>query len=221
MKYLEKEIFDKTPLSENEQAINNNYVLVGKDYKKQEKFIFEPAARKFRWTYALKTRDEARELRAFFRANFGRFGTFWLPSHKRDVEFISYHQNNINAFVAKYAQRGEGTYNQIRHIYIPALNFAAKVTFTQLQNGREIITLNKPLPDGLEPDNTEWNKIFEVDFYDLFYPFLDAILIKQKTNLIMNLFLVRFASDEFNLSKRDSVWMESSLEFVELQKEST
>jgi hypothetical protein len=219
MQYLGKEIFNKIPLLENDQSVNNDYVFVGKEYKKQEKFLFSPAAKKFKWTYALKTRDEARELRAFFRSNYGSFGSFWLPSHKRDIEFISYHPTNLYAFSAKFAARGAGTYEQKRHIYIPVLNFAAKITFVQSEGDEEIITLNKPLPQGLERDNEEWNKIFEVDFHALFYPFLDAILIKQKTDFLENLFLVRFANDEFSLQKRDAVWMQSTLEFAELQQE--
>jgi hypothetical protein len=223
MTYLNKDILSIIPLADNNQNIEGHYTLVGKEYKKQEKFPLAPSQHKFRWTYALKTRDVARELRAFFRSNYGKYGSFWLPSFKKDIEFVSYKPTNPNAFVAKRAARAEGTYEQNRHICIPDLGFMAKIVFIEnLNKDKEIITLNKPAPAGLvSASGKEWNRIFKVDFYDLFWPFLNAILYPEfEADTFMNLFFVRLNSDEFTLSKKENdYWMQSTLEFLELQRE--
>jgi len=191
MTYLNFDIFDIVPLVDPQSnTIDNNYFLVGKEAKKQEKFSYEAPYRTFSWTYFLRNLGEARALRSFFRQKYGRYGSFWLPSFKNDFEFISYDPQNLNSIKCKAANRDVTLFNIKRHIFIPSLNFAAKVTLITVANGVETITLSSPAPVGITPDTT-----------------------------IMNLFFVRFNSDSFKLEKAETKY-KTTLSYIELQGES-
>ena len=191
MTYLNFDIFDKPPLNDSQShSINNNFFMVGNEVKKQAKFSYEAPFRTFGWNYYIKDLQEARELRAFFRKNYGRFGSFWLPSFKRDIQFLSYDTQNAYAFKATSANRGATLYNIKRHIYIPKLNFASKISVVTESSGVETISLTSQLPAGITTE-TE----------------------------IMNLYFVRFSNDEFTLENAQ-VSFRASLGFVELQGES-
>jgi hypothetical protein len=191
MIYLNYDIFNTSPLLDPQShSIDNNFFLVGKEAKKQEKFSYEAPFRTFSWTYHLKDLNTAREIRAFFRKNYGRYGSFWLPSFKNDFEFLDYDNQNLNAFKCKAANRGVTTFNIKRHIYIPSQNYASKITLVTEDNGVETISLSSQIPNGID-SNTK----------------------------IMNLFFVRFASDEFKLENNQTSF-KTTLGFVELQGES-
>jgi hypothetical protein len=189
MTYLGKQIFDKTPLIESQNTITNDYIEIGKEYKKQEKVTHKPTNREFQWSY-IGNFALTRELRSFIRSNLGRYGAFWLPSFKSDFEFIGYDVNNVNQFTAKATNRTYGTYNIKRHIYMPFLNFAAKITFVQDNgDGTETIALNSAVPSGITQDA-----------------------------VITYLFYVRFNQDDFTTTKKGMIY-ENRLSFVELQGE--
>jgi hypothetical protein len=190
MIYLDKNIFDTVPLLDNNSSVNNEYKLLGKDAKKQEKIVLKPTNRTFNYTFFANSLAKAHELRVFFNENFGRFGSFWLPSYKNDFEFIAYNSQNTNTFTAKTTARSYGIYNQKRHIYIPSLGYAAKITFVLEGDSIDTITLSSALPSGINSDTK-----------------------------IMYLFLCRLNSDEFTLENVDNTAFKVNLTFAELQGE--
>lgn len=191
MTYLNFDIFNKKPLIEPQShTIDNNYFLVGKEAKKQEKFSYESTVRAFSWTYILNTLKDVKDIRDFFRKNYGRYGAFWLPSFKNDFEFINYDPQNINAFTCKGANRSISLFGVKRHIYIPSLNYASKISVITTENDTENISLSLALPTGITKDTK-----------------------------IMNLYFVRFISDEFKLENNQTVY-KTTFGFIELQGES-
>jgi len=189
-------VFERTPLADPKNNISNPYIFVGSDFKKQEKAAFASTNSAFEWTYLARGKAEANTIRAFFEANKGRYGAFWLPSHKNDYTLTVSVIAGATQIVVKNAKRNFGLYGLKRHIYIPSLGFAAKIISVTLSDGTlnsdEIITLDTALPSGIS-------------------------ILSQPS--IQSLFLVRFKSDEFTLSKRDKVYFQTTLGFVELQGE--
>lgn len=194
MNYLGNEIFDLCPIAEGQNSsISNEFTQIGKDYKYQSRFITKPAYREFTYTYHMPTRAKARELRAFFRSKAGRYGTFWLPSHKNDVELIDTVLAGSTSITVKNAKRSFGLNGLNRHIYIQELNYAGKILSVSVEdgtlNGNEVITLSNPLPN---------------------------ITTKVK---ISYLFYVRFNNDEFKETNLENIASRVNLTFKELQSE--
>lgn len=196
MTYRGYTLFDRTPLAEAKNNISNPYIYVGSDFKKQEKAAFAATNSAFEWTYLARGKADANMLRSFFETNKGRYGAFWLPSYKNDYTLTVAAASGSNQLVVKNAKRNFGLYGLKRHLHIPSLGFAAKIISVTLSDGTlnsdEVITLDTALPS--------------------------TISTLSQPN-IQSLFLVRLKSDEFTLTKRDKVYFQTTLGFVELQGE--
>ncbi|WP_041963460.1 hypothetical protein [Sulfurospirillum cavolei] len=193
MTYKGHEIFPYIPLVDDQNnIISNPYVLVGKEAKKQTKTILQPTNRQFAWTFSAKTLAEAKAMRAWFRSKYGRLTPFWLRSYKNDVTLTQQSATGSMLLYAKKTQRNFGLYGQKRHLLIPDLSFAAKITSVVFAdatvNSDEVLTLDTALS----------NTVF--------------------TQRIEYLYLVRFNSDEFVLEK-DGVRFKTTFNFIELQGE--
>ncbi|MFV0480533.1 MAG: hypothetical protein ACK5LP_00985 [Campylobacteraceae bacterium] len=187
MTYLGYEIFTKDPLIEAQSSsINNEYILIGKDYKKQSKYVYQPTQRGFVWNFFLKDSADKANLRNFFISHFGRYRAFWLPSFKNDFEIIF--QTTQNSFTCKKAFRAEGFFNQKRHIYIPDFSFASKIDVITTNDETETVTLLNNLPNIIGSN-------------------------------VMNLFLVRFDSDDFKIEAIGRKAFKVNLSFKEVQGE--
>ncbi len=195
MKYKEMTIFPFVPLAQSpNHAISNDFVLVGKGYKKQEKYVTKPSSRRFEWEFAPKSLGEVRAMRDFFRLQRGRLGSFWLASFKQDIESTVLTAPNGSSILVRNARRSFGLFGHRRHIFIPSLNFAAKITSVTIPDG----TLEGDELLGIEPS-------------------IPSLL--PAGSEIQLLFLVRFASDEFSYTQKGKNLFSVQLLFQEIQGE--
>lgn len=201
MTYLGYDVFERVPLhSKQDNSMGNDYLLVGEERKKQEKIVYTPSQREFKWSYFAASLSDARELREFFRQKVGRLTPFWLPSFKNDIVLTSSASGGVSVLTAKNSQRKYSLLNIKRHICVRSLGYAAQIVGAAIvegdyEFGNETIAISKPLPQPIAAGKAQMP--------------------------IEYLFFVRLNSDEFRLEKYGKASYAVTFSFQELQRETS
>ena len=181
-----KEIFDFMPLIKPRISLSGDISEVGTN--KISKFYTAPVSRTINLEYFLKSLEMVRKFESFWIKNLGRWGSFYLPSFKRD--FVATDKfKQVSFFNAKISKASFGIFEQTLNLIIPAQNFASKVIDVRLDKEKncEIIVLENRFD-------------FEIN----------------ESSFISELILVRFNSDSFKVLKKGAVGYYLSLDFKEV-----
>ncbi len=183
------EIFNFTPLRDLEKTHVLDYTIVGREEQKRKKFSFEKTKNSFSAEFLLASLEEIYQLREFFRRHKGKLKAFWLKSYKRDYTLVQSAVSGSTQLVVKKSYL-EYTFPFKRHIYIPSINFYAKIIGVSENTDSQVLYIDTPLPSQLD-----------------------------SSELIMDIYLVRFNTDALVFTFRASNIAYTKLSFVELQEE--
>lgn len=178
MRYLDKDIWFKSPLVKPKITLSNNYSLVGKN--RQTKWSITPNARIISHNYYVHDLSELREFESFFNDKLARVKSFFIPSHTKDITALKT-PNGVTSFKSISSNKPFWIYNQTRHLIFDR-KFASQILDIKQDGDFEVIILKEPLPFEIDK-NTLIEELINARFNRDEIEFIKSTAVGFKTNL--------------------------------------
>ena len=143
--------------------LSTNYVLLGRDWQKRRRYLFDRSKQILEFEYVFTNLQDVWGLKQFFYDRKGRYEPFWLRGYKTQTQTTTSATTTSTNITVVYNYEDYYVDNYVLHIYIPSIDFYAKViSYTKGVNDITL-GLDTALPVDL-PANSDIEYVYFVRF---------------------------------------------------------